>query len=101
VLPELVSSDSEGYKSVAHANLTAILVEAVKVRTPRLRGKATRLSSWRPGWHASNAASPSPGPQASSMARCRGAVPLGLSLALGLGLVLVPAYRRRRHGAVD
>jgi hypothetical protein len=30
VLPELVSTDSEGYKSVAYGQLTAVLVEAVK-----------------------------------------------------------------------
>ncbi len=30
VLPELVSTDSEGYKSIAYGKLTAVLVEAIK-----------------------------------------------------------------------
>jgi uncharacterized protein YlxW (UPF0749 family) len=30
VLPDLVSTDTEGYKSVKYANVTAVLVEAVK-----------------------------------------------------------------------
>jgi hypothetical protein len=30
VLPELVSTDAEGYKGVAYAHLTALLAEAVK-----------------------------------------------------------------------
>ncbi|MDM8560882.1 hypothetical protein [Candidatus Parabeggiatoa sp. HSG14] len=30
VLPELVSTDNEGYKSIAYGKLTAVLIEAVK-----------------------------------------------------------------------
>ncbi|MDM8559105.1 tail fiber domain-containing protein [Candidatus Parabeggiatoa sp. HSG14] len=30
VIPELVSTDDEGYKSVSYENVTAVLVEAVK-----------------------------------------------------------------------
>ena len=30
VLPELVSTDSDGYKSIAYGKLTAVLVEAIK-----------------------------------------------------------------------
>jgi hypothetical protein len=30
VLPELVSTDSEGYKSLAYDKMTAVLIEAIK-----------------------------------------------------------------------
>ncbi len=30
VFPELVSTDSEGYKSIAYGKLTAVLIEAIK-----------------------------------------------------------------------
>jgi len=30
ILPEIVSTDSEGYKSIAYGKLTAVLLEAIK-----------------------------------------------------------------------
>jgi hypothetical protein len=37
VLPELVTTDSNGYKSVAYANVVPVLVEAMKTQEQRLR----------------------------------------------------------------
>ena len=47
VVPELVKTDSEGYKSVAYANVTALLIEAVKeqqktIAEQRAENKGTR-----------------------------------------------------------
>ncbi len=36
VLPEMVTSDNRGYKSVAYANITALLIEAVKTQQTQI-----------------------------------------------------------------
>ena len=41
VLPELVKTDSEGYKSVAYQNVVAVLIEAIK----ELKKEVTELKN--------------------------------------------------------
>jgi len=43
VLPELVSTDDEGYKSIAYGKLTAVLVEAVKEQQWLIEKKSTTI----------------------------------------------------------
>ncbi|MCH7677379.1 tail fiber domain-containing protein, partial [candidate division KSB1 bacterium] len=45
VVPELVKTDSEGYKSVAYANVTALLVEAVKGQQKTIAEQNTQLKA--------------------------------------------------------
>nr|VFK02761.1 MAG: Chaperone of endosialidase [Candidatus Kentron sp. LFY] len=41
--PELVSTDNEGYKSVAYGKLTAVLIEAMKVQQSRITELEARI----------------------------------------------------------
>jgi hypothetical protein len=43
VLPELVSEDAQGYKSVAYSRLTALLIEAVKEQQKQIEGLQQRI----------------------------------------------------------
>ncbi len=45
VLPELVSTDSDGYKSIAYGKLTAVLVEAVKEQQRLIKQMARRIDA--------------------------------------------------------
>jgi hypothetical protein len=45
VWPELVSTDSEGYKSIAYGQLTAILIEAVKEQQQNIDQKSATIAS--------------------------------------------------------
>lgn len=47
VLPEVVGTDGEGFKSVAYANLTALLVEAIKDQQRLLASQASELEASR------------------------------------------------------
>ena len=47
VVPELVKTDSEGYKSVAYANVTALLIEAVKEQQRTIVEQNTQLKELR------------------------------------------------------
>jgi hypothetical protein len=47
VLPELVMIDSEGYKSVAYANLVAVLIEAVKEQQEQIEELKFELTQLR------------------------------------------------------
>jgi uncharacterized coiled-coil protein SlyX len=44
VLPEVVSTDSEGYKSIAYGKLTAVLVEAVKEQQQSIEQKSATIA---------------------------------------------------------
>lgn len=44
VLPEVVSTDDEGYKSVAYGNIVGILIEAIKEQNIEIRALKERLS---------------------------------------------------------
>ncbi len=51
VLPELVSTDSEGYKSIAYGQLTAVLIEAIKElqqQNEKMAKKIEALSASQP-----------------------------------------------------
>ncbi|MBT8420744.1 MAG: tail fiber domain-containing protein [Gammaproteobacteria bacterium] len=41
--PELVSTDNEGYKSVAYSKLTAVLIEAIKAQQSRISELEVRI----------------------------------------------------------
>ena len=43
--PELVSTDSEGYKSVAYDKLTAVLIEAIKTQQAQIAELRTRIEN--------------------------------------------------------
>ena len=43
VCPELVSTDSDGFKSVSYSRMTAVLVEAIKEQQQIIREQATAL----------------------------------------------------------
>ena len=43
VLPELVSTDSDGYKSIAYGKLTAVLVEAIKAQQLQIERLENRI----------------------------------------------------------
>ncbi len=45
VLPEIVSTDSEGYKSVAYSRLTVLLIEAVKEQQKIIDDQLSRIAS--------------------------------------------------------
>ena len=48
VLPELVDTDTDGFKSVAYANVVAVLIEAVKEQQKQIANQQeqiTRLAS--------------------------------------------------------
>ena len=47
VVPELVKTDSEGYKSVAYANVTALLIEAVKEQQKTIAEQNAQLKELR------------------------------------------------------
>ncbi len=47
VVPELVKTDSEGYKSVAYANVTALLIEAVKGQQKTIAEQNAQLKELR------------------------------------------------------
>ncbi|HEY3413907.1 MAG TPA: tail fiber domain-containing protein [Armatimonadota bacterium] len=44
VLPELVSADAQGYKSVAYANIVPITVEAIKAQQREIQEKDARIA---------------------------------------------------------
>jgi hypothetical protein len=45
VYPELVSTDSDGLKSVSYSRMTAVLVEAIKEQQQLIREQAAVLSA--------------------------------------------------------
>ncbi|MBT8419239.1 MAG: tail fiber domain-containing protein [Gammaproteobacteria bacterium] len=45
--PELVSTDSEGYKSVAYGKLTAVLIEAIKAQQSRIEAQQAQIEALR------------------------------------------------------
>jgi len=46
VIPELVNTAADGYKSVAYANLVAVLIEAVKEQQKQIEALERRISSF-------------------------------------------------------
>lgn len=44
VLPELVSTDHEGYKSVEYANMVAVLIEAIKEQQAQIKAQQTQIA---------------------------------------------------------
>ena len=44
VFPELVNTDSKGFKSVAYANMSAVLLEAIKEQNQRINALERELS---------------------------------------------------------
>jgi hypothetical protein len=44
VCPELISTDSKGYKSVCYSRVTAVLVEAIREQQQLIREQASALS---------------------------------------------------------
>jgi hypothetical protein len=47
VVPELVKTDAEGYKSVAYANITALLIEAVKAQQTTIDVQQAQMEALR------------------------------------------------------
>ena len=47
VVPELVKTDVEGYKSVAYANITALLIEAVKAQQTTIDEQHAQMEELR------------------------------------------------------
>jgi len=47
VVPELVKTDAEGYKSVAYANITALLIEAVKAQQTTIDAQHAQMEELR------------------------------------------------------
>ena len=47
VVPELVKTDAEGYKSVAYANITALLIEAVKAQQTTIDAQQAQMEALR------------------------------------------------------
>ena len=45
VLPELVNTDKEGYKSVSYDKLTAILIEAVKEQQKQMAAQQEQINA--------------------------------------------------------
>jgi flagellar biosynthesis chaperone FliJ len=50
VFPELVSTDSEGYKSIAYGQLTAILIEAIKEQQQNIEQKSATITELQLNW---------------------------------------------------
>ncbi len=47
ILPEVVSTDEEGYKSIAYGNIVALLIEAIKEQDQRIKHLEEKLVSVR------------------------------------------------------
>ena len=47
VFPELVNTDSKGFKSVAYANMSAVLVEALKEQNQRINALERELAEMK------------------------------------------------------
>ena len=47
VIPEVVSTDEEGYKSIAYGNLVALLIEVVKEQDKRIKDLEEKIVSTR------------------------------------------------------
>ncbi len=45
VLPEVVSTDEDGFKSVAYQNITAVLIEALKEQQAQIEALRTEVES--------------------------------------------------------
>jgi len=50
VWPELVSTDGEGYKSIAYGQLTAILIEAIKEQQQNIEQKSATIAELQLNW---------------------------------------------------
>jgi len=47
ILPEVVRTDEEGYKSIAYGNIVALLIEAIKEQDQRIKDLEAKLVSTR------------------------------------------------------